>query len=104
MSPVRWSVEAGVRERFAAAGIAEDRLSCTPATDRLIAPKPPSTLLVSIRDCYGPTMNAGEAAREARRADALQNELETLFSEQHTIPGNETTSIPATFLRVEVGV
>ncbi|HEX4035440.1 MAG TPA: class I SAM-dependent methyltransferase [Solirubrobacteraceae bacterium] len=104
ISPVRWGVEADVYERFAAAGIPQDRVSCTPATYRFIYPEPPSALLAAIRDYYGPTMNAYEAAREAGRADELQAELEALFSEQNTIPGNETTSIPATFLRVEVSV
>jgi SAM-dependent methyltransferase len=104
VSPVLWGVEAEVRKRFAAAGISEDRVSCAPDTYRFIYPQPPSELLAAIRDYYGPTMNAYEAAREAGCADELQAELEALFNEQNTIDGNETTSIPATFLRVEVRV
>jgi hypothetical protein len=47
-------------------------------------------------------MNAFDAAEKNGRADDLQRELENLFTSQNTIPGNKTTSIPATFLRVTV--
>ena len=49
-------------------------------------------------------MNAFEAAEAAGRADALEYELETLFTNQNTSGDGDTTSIPATFLRVEVAI
>jgi hypothetical protein len=47
-------------------------------------------------------MNAFEAAAAAGRADDLQGELEILFKEQNQAPDDDSTSIPATFLRVTV--
>ncbi|MBV9368077.1 MAG: hypothetical protein JO286_22975 [Solirubrobacterales bacterium] len=49
-------------------------------------------------------MNAFEAAEATGRADDLQDELEALFNRQNTSPDDNTTSIPATFLRVSVAV
>jgi hypothetical protein len=49
-------------------------------------------------------MNAFEAAEKNGRAAALQAELEALFRSQNTSTRPETTSIPATFLRVTVSV
>ena len=48
-------------------------------------------------------MNAYAAAEAQGRADALQAELEELFESQNTA-SDGSTSIPATYLRVEVGV
>jgi hypothetical protein len=49
-------------------------------------------------------MNAFEAAEKNGRAGDLQKELEVLFNSQNKSPDKNTTSIPATFLRVTVGV
>ena len=48
-------------------------------------------------------MNAFDAAEKNGRAAELQKELETLFTSQNQSP-NDSTSIPATFLRVTVEV
>jgi hypothetical protein len=72
------------------------------ATYTFVYPAPPAALLAEFRAYYGPTMNAFAAAEADGRADALQRELEALFTDQNTVPGGETTSIPATFLRVTV--
>jgi hypothetical protein len=45
-------------------------------------------------------MNAFAAAEKDGRADRLQAELEALFNAQNT--STQGTTIPATFLRVEV--
>jgi hypothetical protein len=45
-------------------------------------------------------MNAFEAAEKNDRAGNLQAELEGLFNSQNKSTNNNTTSIPATFLRV----
>jgi hypothetical protein len=47
-------------------------------------------------------MNAFEAAAANGRADELQRELDALFNAQNQSPNDETTSIPATYLRVTV--
>ena len=47
-------------------------------------------------------MNAFEAAEKNGKADELQRELEDLFKRQNKADNPNTTSIPATFLRVTV--
>ena len=104
ISPVTWGVEANVVERFTGAGVPEDRISFARDTYNFIYPEPPSALLAAFRTYYGPTMNAFEAAEANGRTADLQNELEALFNSQNTSPSSDTTSIPATFLRVTVAV
>lgn len=67
-------------------------------------PGVPSALVDAFRRYYGPTMNAFEAAEKNGRADDLLKELETLFNSQNKSERTDATSIPATFLRVTVGV
>jgi hypothetical protein len=49
-------------------------------------------------------MNAFEAAEKNGKSLELQQELEALFNSQNTSSGKNTTSIAATFLKVEVTV
>ncbi len=104
ISPMAWGIESEVLERFDAAGIAEDRVSCVPDTFVFRTPMPPSEFLATFRNYYGPTMNAFEAATAEGRADGLLHELEVLFKEQNQAHDDDTTAIPATFLRVTVDV
>jgi SAM-dependent methyltransferase len=101
ISPVTWGIADTVRERFAAAGIAGDRIRCEPTRYVFRHPGPPAELLARFRDFYGPTMNAFVAAEAAGRADALQGELEELFAAQNE-GGADATVIPATYLKVTV--
>ena len=100
VSPVTWGVEENVVERFTAAGVPEDRISCERDTYTFNSPGSPSELVTAFRTYYGPTMNAFEAAASDGREENLQAELEKLFNEQNT--SDHGTSIPATFLRVTV--
>lgn len=100
VSPMTWGAEDQVIERFASAGIPEDRISCEKATWTFRSDGTPQDLLAQFRDYYGPTMNAFDAARAAGREEDLQAELEALFQEQNTSANG--TTIPATFLRVTV--
>lgn len=102
VSPMTWGMEANVIERFAAAGVATDKISFARDTYRFNFPGAPSEFVTTFRSYYGPTMNAFEAAEKTGRADALQQELEALFNSQNTSPDKSVTSIPATFLRVSV--
>lgn len=104
ISPVRWGVEADVRERFAAAGITDDRISCVRDTYVFDFAGSPAEFLAAFRNYYGPTMNAFAAAEAAGKADSLQAELEALFDSQNTSAEPGRTTIPATFLRVTVEV
>ncbi len=104
VSPMTWGVEANVIERFAAAGVPEEKISFERDTYTFNLPGPPSELLALFRTYYGPTMNAFEAAAADGREAELQAELDALFNSQNASPTEDATSIPATFLRVTVAV
>jgi len=102
ISPMTWGVESNVIERFGAAGISQEKVSCDRDTYTFNFPGAPSDLVAVFRTYYGPTMNAfGAAEKNGKDAD-LQRELEALFQEQNKSPSKDATSIPATFLRVTV--
>ena len=101
VSPVTWGAEDNVRERFAAAGIAPDRIAFERATCTFRHPGPPAELLELFRFYYGPTMNAFDGAAKAGREDELRAELEALFEAQNR-GGPGETEIPATYLKVTV--
>jgi ubiquinone/menaquinone biosynthesis C-methylase UbiE len=103
ISPVTWGVKDNVLERYAAAGVSHEQISFSRETYRFVSPASPAGLVSAFRSYYGPTMNAFEAAQADGRADDLQDELEALFHSENT-SANGGTSIPATYLRVEVTV
>jgi SAM-dependent methyltransferase len=102
VSPMTWGVESEVIERFTAAGVPEGQISFEHDTYTFNYPGAPSAFLAEFRAYYGPTMNAYDAAAKDGRADDLHAELETLFNAQNRSGSDETTSIPANFLRVSV--
>jgi SAM-dependent methyltransferase len=104
VSPMTWGVEADVIDRFGAAGIAEERVSCSRQTYRFVFDTPPAHVVAIFRDFYGPTMNAFSGAASKGGADRLQRQLDDLFVNQNTTADPHTSSIPATYLRVEVAV
>jgi hypothetical protein len=104
VSPMTWGAEENVIERFAAAGVPAENVSCERDTYTFNYPGPPAELVAEFRAYYGPTMNAFEAAAANGREAELQSELETLFTTQNASGSEETTSIAATFLRVTVVV
>jgi SAM-dependent methyltransferase len=104
VSPMTWGVESHVIERFGAAGIPSEKISCVRDTYMFSCPGPPSELLATFRNYYGPTMNAFEAAEKTGRAAELAQELATLFASQNRSGSTDRTSIPATFLRATVSV
>lgn len=102
VSPMLWGVESHVIERFGKAGIPQENISFERDTYTFNAPYSPSALVEQFRNYYGPTMNAFEAAEKEGKAKELQQELEELFNRENKSGDSETTSIPATFLRVTV--
>jgi ubiquinone/menaquinone biosynthesis C-methylase UbiE len=100
VSPMLWGVEREVIARFAASGVPKENISFERDTYTFNFPDPPPQLVDAFRRFYGPTMNAFEAADKSGRAAELQKELEELFSRQNTSGDKNTTSIPATYLRV----
>ena len=102
ISPMTWGIESNVTERFAGAGVPNEKISFVRSTYTFNYPSPPSELVGAFRQYYGPTMNAFEAAEKDGRAVDLQKELEALFGSQNKSPRKDATSISATFLRVTV--
>jgi SAM-dependent methyltransferase len=104
ISPMTWGIENNVIERFAGAGVPKERISFVRDTYTFNFPGAPSGLVDAFRKFYGPTMNAFEAAEKNGRAGDLLKELEALFNSQNRSAGKDSTSIPATFLRVTVAL
>jgi SAM-dependent methyltransferase len=104
VSPMTWGVESHVVERFSGAGIPKGNIALAKATYTFDFPESPASLVDSFRKYYGPTMTAFEAAEKNGRAADLQKELENLFNGQNQSGGTDTTTIPATYLRVTVTV
>jgi SAM-dependent methyltransferase len=104
VSPMTWGVEENVSARFESAGIPRGNISFSKETYMFNMDAPPSRLLGVFRSYYGPTMNAFAAADSNGRAGDLLAELETLFRNQNVAVDPGATSIPATFLRVTVGI
>lgn len=104
VSPMTWGVEANVIERFKAAGVPPANVTCEKDTYVFNYAGSASKFLDQFRNFYGPTMNAFEAAAKAGKAEELQNELDLLFNRQNQAKTNDTTAIPASFLRVTVRV
>lgn len=102
ISPMTWGVESHVVERFGAAGIPKENISCVPDTYTFKSAGSPSAFLALFRGYYGPTMNAFDAAEKNGKAADLQRELEALFESQNKSGSADVTTIPATFLRVTV--
>ncbi len=104
VSPMTWGVESNVIERFAAAGVPPEKISCVRDTYTFNHPGTPTDFVSVFRTYYGPTMNAFEAAEKRGQAAQLQNELEMLFNTQNHGAPECATLIPATYLRVTVEV
>lgn len=104
ISPMLWGVESHVIERFGKAGVAKENISFEKDTFTFNAPFSPAQMVDRFKNYYGPTMNAFEAAEKNGKAPDLQRELENLFNSQNKSGTENTTSIPATYLRVTVRV
>lgn len=102
ISPMTWGVESNVIERFAAAGVPAEQISCVKDVYTFTCAQSPAAFLGDFRTWYGPTMNAFAAAEQAGRAADLQAELQALFEQQNASGRADVTRIPATFLRVTV--
>jgi len=103
VSPMTWGVEENVVERFGAAGIAPEKITCERVMYVFETPSTPSEYLADFRDYYGPTMNAYAAAAADGREAELHAELQALVDEHNTAEG-EGTRIEAAYLRVTVAV
>jgi ubiquinone/menaquinone biosynthesis C-methylase UbiE len=104
VSPMTWGVEENVLERFGAADVQAENITCERTMFLFETPKTPSEYLADFRDYYGPTMNAYAAAATDGREAELHGELEALVNEHNTVESGEGTRIEAAYLRVTVMV
>jgi len=102
VSPMTWGVEEHVHERFGAADVPAENITCERTIFVFDTPKAPSEYLADFRDYYGPTMNAYAAAAESGREAELHEELEALVNDHNTRTGGDGTRIEAAYLRVTV--
>ena len=102
VSPMMWGLEQDIIERFTAAGVSEDRISCEPDTFAFRFRGKAEHFVAEFRSYFGPTMNAFEAAEKSGRADKMQEELVELFLSQNTSGRENVLILPATFMRVTV--
>jgi len=102
VSPMTWGVESHILERFGKAGVPRERISMVRDTYWFESPDVgPAEYIALFRRFYGPTMNAFEAAEKSRRTDELESQLLELAQAENK-GGPNSTSIPATFMRVTV--
>ena len=104
VSPMTWGIEENVLERFGAAGIPAENITCERTMFLFESPRTPSEFLADFRDYYGPTMNAYAAAAADGREAELHAELEALVNEHNTAESGAGTRIEAAYLRVTVAV
>jgi SAM-dependent methyltransferase len=104
VSPMTWGVEENVLERFGAADVPTENITCERTMFLFETPKTPSEYLADFRGYYGPTMNAYAAAATDGREAELHGELEALVNEHNTVESGEGTRIEAAYLRVTVRV
>jgi hypothetical protein len=104
ISPMLWGKEENVVERFTAAGVSKENITCVRDTFTFDADFSPAELVERFKNYYGPTMNAFEAAEKNGKGDELHHELEELFVIHNRSESPHSTSIPAVFLRVTVNV
>ena len=104
ISPMLWGVEANVRERFAAAGIAPEQVRCDKDQFTFDFAGTPAQFVDEFRRYYGPTMNAFDAAAKSGRDEELRKELEALFAAHDKSSDAGRTKITANFMRVTVDV
>jgi ubiquinone/menaquinone biosynthesis C-methylase UbiE len=104
ISPMTWGVDTHIIERFGRAGVTKEKISMAKDTFYFSSPdKSPAQVVESFRQFYGPTMNAFEAAQKNGRVEELHDQLLELAKAQNKSTDN-STSIPATFLRVTVAL
>ena len=104
VSPMTWGIENSVTDRFVAAGVPAEKVSFARDTFTFNFRGTPEDFVGRFKNYYGPTMNAFEAAEKSGRVADLQGQLKDLFRAQNKSSRKDTTSIPATFLRVTVAL
>ena len=102
ISPMLWGVEDHIVDRFGKAGISKSNITCEKQSFTFKADIAPTAFLDRFKSFYGPTMNAFEAAEKNGKAGEMHKELHALFISQNKSGNDQTTLIPATFMKVTV--
>lgn len=104
VSPMLWGIEEEVVKRFGIAGIPADQITTNPDIFEFTsATHGPDDWVSMMRDYYGPTMNAYDAARASGNEAELHRQLAELTHSHNHAVGNGTR-VRATYLRVTVDV
>lgn len=102
ISPMLWGVDDEVLERFGSAGVAADRITMQKDIFEFTsATRGPDEWVALMRDYYGPTMNAYEAARTSGKEAELHRQL-TELTHSHNRASDSGIRVGATYLRVTV--
>jgi SAM-dependent methyltransferase len=104
ISPMTWGVEENVVERFGAAGIPAENITCERTMFLFETPNSPEQYVADFRDYYGPTMNAYAGAAADGREAELHAELSALLAEHNKAAPGAGTTVEAAYLRVTVMV
>jgi ubiquinone/menaquinone biosynthesis C-methylase UbiE len=104
ISPMTWGVETHIIERFGQAGAPKEKISMVKDTYSFLSPdKSPAQFVELLETFYGPTMNAYDAAQRNGKVEELHSQLLELAKAQNK-GADDSTSIPATFMRVTVSL
>ena len=104
VSPMTWGVESHILERFGEAGVPKENVSMVKDTYYFTScDKSPAEFIELFETCYGPTMNAVDAARKNGKVEELHAQLVELANSQNKSK-DAGTFIPATFMRVTVSL
>jgi SAM-dependent methyltransferase len=102
ISPMTWGIDSHILERFGQAGVPKEKISMDKDTYSFISPdKSPAEVIDLFRRCYGPTMNAFDAAEKSGQVEELRKQLVGLATE-HNKKTDGGTLITASFLKVIV--
>lgn len=100
VSPMLWGVDTHIVERFGKAGIPATSIRLEKDTYLFEGPGTPESYIDLFIQCYGPTMNAHDAAKANGREQQLRDELVALARSFNK--SADAISIPATYMRVTV--
>jgi ubiquinone/menaquinone biosynthesis C-methylase UbiE len=104
ISPMTWGMKPEILDRFGQAGVPQQKIYMVKDTFHFRSPdKSPADIIDAFRRCYGPTMNAYDAAEKTGKVEDLHRQLVDLANAQNTST-DSSTSIAATYLRVTVSL
>lgn len=104
ISPMTWGIAANVIERFAGAGCSAGQRVLHAGYIHVQLPWPAVRVRGNVSTVLRPHHERVRCCRKEWSRRRTEKELDGLFERQNTSPRKDTTSIPATFLRVTVSV